>query len=440
VVRCMASGCAGGGPTGLNDSSTDTEEPAGCPAGNDNFVAALDMEAGKAYGLLINNFTDTGIGIGIEFGGTGRFQGPDPDFSIVVDEVVNPETGLICDKLFEINDESSGGLGIITNYEWNFGEDAVPQTATGPGPFSVQYETIGKKFIVLTVSSDLGCNITEVREIDIEPCCTNPEELSIELLSITNLGCETDEKGSFTIEGNGGFPEYSYSFLGGEYSTTNSFSDLEIGDYEVGIIDRKGCEITEVVSIVEAVAIDVDAGPDASVEFLGDSIRLDGSYSSDSDNVNIIWSPDETLRCADGSSNCLDPIAKPIGTTTYTLTIVDSEGCTVSDEVIIEVLKIRPLFTPNIFSPNEDGFNDIFTLAGNAFAVSSILELNIYDRWGNLVYAGRNLSPTDPSSGWDGNLDGKALDAGVYIWFAKLEFLDPQVPEETISGDVTLVR
>lgn len=438
-VRCMASGCPGGGPTGLNLTSTDLEEQAGCPIGNDNFVAALNMEAGKAYGLLINNFTQTGIGIGIEFGGTGEFQGPEPEFSIVVDNVVNPTTGYVCDKQFEVIDESSGDLGAIIDYEWNFGEDAVPQTVSGLGPFNVEYLTTGKKFIVLTVTSDLGCRITEIREIDVEACCSNPEELMIDLVSINNIGCGGNDRGSFTVEGSGGFPEYAYSFMGGEYSDETSFSDLEVGDYEIAILDRKGCERTQTISIVEVLPVSADAGPDVSIEYLGDSIQLDGSFDSESD-VNIMWSPNESLRCSDGSLTCIDPIATPLGTTTYTLTVTDADGCSASDEVVVEVEKTRPLYAPNIFSPNDDGFNDIFSLAGNPFSVANISELNIYDRWGNLVYIGRDLSPTDASSGWDGRVNGKVLGSGVYLWFAKLEFLNPEVPDEVVSGDLTLIR
>jgi len=66
VLRCMATACEG--PTGLNMSSTDLEEDLNCDFGEDGFVRFIDMEEGKSYALMVNNFTNTGDGFAIEFG------------------------------------------------------------------------------------------------------------------------------------------------------------------------------------------------------------------------------------------------------------------------------------------------------------------------------------------------------------------------------------
>ncbi|MCB0570878.1 MAG: hypothetical protein KDC66_13980, partial [Phaeodactylibacter sp.] len=66
-VRCMASGENVGepfsswapciGPTGLLPGNTDTSESPGCQAGDNNFLAPLQAQAGEAYVLLVENFT-----------------------------------------------------------------------------------------------------------------------------------------------------------------------------------------------------------------------------------------------------------------------------------------------------------------------------------------------------------------------------------------------
>jgi hypothetical protein len=62
IIRCVASGMGGGntnaclGAVGLNFTSTDLSESAGCGGGNDSFVKALDMEKGKTYFVLVNVF------------------------------------------------------------------------------------------------------------------------------------------------------------------------------------------------------------------------------------------------------------------------------------------------------------------------------------------------------------------------------------------------
>ena len=154
LIRCMATACEG--PTGLNLTSTDLEEDLNCDPGEDGFIKYIDMVAGESYALLINNFTESGTGFNIEFGGSGDFRGPVPEF------IVDPLTGLKCDQDFDITDISTFVNGQIIGWEWNFGDHAIPQDANTQGPHSINYESFGEKFIVLTIETDLGCTVTEV--------------------------------------------------------------------------------------------------------------------------------------------------------------------------------------------------------------------------------------------------------------------------------------
>src|SRR5690606_21240626 len=150
MLRCMASGENVGepfensepctGPTGLSLTSTDLEEFPGCQPGNDNFVAALNMEAGKTYALIVNNFSNSGSGFSITWGGTGTFKGPLADFEI------EPSEGVACEEDLLLVDVSSSQLGSIVAWNWNFGEGAVPQTAQTAGPHDISYLSVGKKF------------------------------------------------------------------------------------------------------------------------------------------------------------------------------------------------------------------------------------------------------------------------------------------------------
>ena len=49
-------------------------------------------------------------------------------------------------------DVQNKSLGPILSYNWNFGEDANPQTATGEGPFTVTYSSPGNKTVSLIIS------------------------------------------------------------------------------------------------------------------------------------------------------------------------------------------------------------------------------------------------------------------------------------------------
>lgn len=84
-LRCMSSGenvgqpisnwVACTGSTGLRNGETDQIEYCGCATGSNNFLAPITMTAGKSYGLIVVNYSRSGRGFRIEFGGTGSFAG-----------------------------------------------------------------------------------------------------------------------------------------------------------------------------------------------------------------------------------------------------------------------------------------------------------------------------------------------------------------------------
>ncbi len=65
-------------------------------------------------------------------------------------------------------------------------------------------------------------------------------------------------------------------------------------------------------------------------------------------------------------------------------------------------------YFPNAFSPNNDGVNDIYRVQSENVTVD---QLDVYDRWGSLVYSG-----TQNPTGWDGTINNKPADVGVYVY------------------------
>ena len=95
------------------------------------------------------------------------------------------------------------------------------------------------------------------------------------------------------------------------------------------------------------------------------------------------------------------------------------------------------IFAPSIFSPNGDGENDRFTIFGNSHLVS-IIELSIFDRLGNRIEFLSNVPINYPSLGWDGTVNGRAAEIGVYSYYALIQ--DLQGEEIEYIGTITLVR
>lgn len=432
-VRCMLSGETQNGPnnspcygpTGLREGETDVNEKAGCNNGSNNFLAPLDMEAGKSYGIIVNNFSKSGYGFSIEFGGTGTFLGPKPDFEIENIGVLE------CDKILTFINKSNSATDPIVKYSWNFGADSEPKTANGPGPHSSTYTSIGNKVVALTVESSRGCAVTKLLNYNIEPCCQDTTKLDV-AGEATDLVCQTDENGKILGSGSAGSPEYTYSLDNINFKRSPLFVGLKAGNYTLYIQDAKGCKDSIPLVVEQPGPSVVDAGPDITVD-LGYTGQADATFYSDNGIDTIIWSPLDTfLTC----TNCLDPEILPPGSTTYYVTVIDKNGCATKDSMRFIVREKRPIYIPNIFSPNNDGRNEFFNVFGGR-AVKRIQALVIFDRWGNKMYEGTPKA-SDPQDGWNGRFNGRYVDPGVYTWMANVEFVDRKVI--TYSGTVTLTR
>jgi len=118
----------------------------------------------------------------------------------------------------------------------------------------------------------------------------------------------------------------------------------------------------------------------------------------------------------------------------YTRTIPSSSGC---DSTVQLVLNHYAVYIPNIFSPNDDGVNDFFTINGGQ-DLEVVEDLTIIDRWGNQVYRQTATLGRNSDKGWDGQSQGKKVSTGVYLYTANILMNDGI--ERAISGMVTLIR
>lgn len=94
-------------------------------------------------------------------------------------------------------------------------------------------------------------------------------------------------------------------------------------------------------------------------------------------------------------------------------------------------------YIPNSFSPNEDGINDYFQVFGTD-KVKVVKKMQIFDRWGNLVFDKENLDPNVMTNFWDGTYQGKALDSNVFTYFITLLLTDGK--NKVYHGDITIIK
>ncbi len=114
----------------------------------------------------------------------------------------------------------------------------------------------------------------------------------------------------------------------------------------------------------------------------------------------------------------------------YSVTITDAKGCSVTGTALIQKGEYDCFFIPTVFSPNGDGNNDILYIRGHGIKE---MIFRIYDRWGNMIF-----ESTNPQLGWDGNYKGKPMNAGAYAYYAKIVFVNGT--EKEIRNNITLIR
>jgi gliding motility-associated-like protein len=271
----------------------------------------------------------------------------------------------------------------------------------------------------LTVTDDLGCQAEA--SISLEST-----ELSASFTS-TDPSCFGSADGEIMVENIvGGTGDLSFLINGIE----SPLIGLSAGTYEISVIDEAGCQYSELVSLNNPPLLTIFLEEQVDIK-ISDSIELSPEFGFVPDS--LVWSPATGLSCTD----CPNPQATPFESTTYTLTAWDAEGCFVSAQITIEVDNSRFVYLPNAFSPNDDGLNDQFTVFGGQ-AVDQVVELLIFDRWGELVFQQTEFMPNDLKLGWDGKFNGKVMPVGVYTYFTQVRFKD----ESTLlfKGDVLLIR
>ena len=121
------------------------------------------------------------------------------------------------------------------------------------------------------------------------------------------------------------------------------------------------------------------------------------------------------------------------------LTVVNEFGCLSSDVIS---LKIKPIFifhTPNSFTPNGDGINDLFPLGIDGrlpgIGLEAGFEMYIYNRWGDLIFETKSIFEA-----WDGTVNRGSTPAqeDVYVW--KVNAVDSDKKRHQFVGHVTLIR
>lgn len=191
--------------------------------------------------------------------------------------------------------------------------------------------------------------------------------------------------------------------------TTNTLvsSDLTQTTLFGAIIQSANCSIdtTNKIKINIFPQYPVNAGLDTIIS-QGQSATLNGSGSGAP-----LWLPSAGLN----NPGVFNPIATPVVSTNYILTVTDVNSCINSDTVLITVLPLTfdGLIT-NVFSPNGDGINDNWYIENIKYYPEN--EVTVYNIYGNSVYNQKGYN-----NDWQGTYNGAPLPDGTYFYIIKID-------------------
>ncbi len=235
-----------------------------------------------------------------------------------------------------------------------------------------------------TLTNSIGCDSVLI---------TN---LTFNAYPIINLGNDTllCEGNTITL-----FANATQGSIQWQDGSTNSIFQVNNSGTYWAILNNSGC--------LRADTIQISIAPNPA-NFLADSLF----WCWDNPSAVVQVRNYTSYNWSDGSTN---NVLIPTMEASYWLQVTDSNNCTGTDSIRIVEYCAPNLYVPNVFTPNIDGKNEVFMPVSYLTGFEKY-QLEIYNRWGQKVWDSNNY-PT----GWNGLLDGKMAEDGVYNW--KVEYV-----------------
>lgn len=398
--------------------------------GQDSIILLLDpIDDGLIEGpelITISAFTVT------QCGDTVLTEG----YAYILDEpfsdVTALDTTILCaNDSVPVWVTTEGGFGPYT-YDWFSLPDSLPIT-NGDSVFLAGIVDGPTDYLVISTDA---CNFDYVDTATI----TLAQTLSIDSLEQVATPCGemlgvaiNPFPGGYS--GATGTPDFNWSGPG--FGNPNDidgtvFQNLSSGWYYFTIED-------DVCNVIDSIFVEQDPPPVASFTATPNSgfAPLDVTFQNNSQGgTNFEWNfgngqtnatgtPDDQWMTYDNSQEF------------YYVQLVVTEGlCSDTANGIVQIIPFLPLSydMPNVFTPNNDDDNAVFLLNPNN---AKEIELQIFNRWGNLVFE----SSGDPAAAqWDGTNKNTGVPCVEGTYFYKFTITGQQDESESNHGFVQLIR
>lgn len=200
----------------------------------------------------------------------------------------------------------TGGSGVFVDFNWQHGattEDIINVTAG--------------EYIIIT-TDDVGCTGTDTFTIG--------ENTPIIIAdSVTDVSCFNHTDGAINVTISGGTPPYAtFDWNNGAF-VTEDLANIQAGEYILVVTDNVGCESTDTFTITQPDSVEISSTI-TQVLCFGDSTgAIDISVIGGSAPFTYLWTP--------GNTTSEDTSGLAAGD--YTLTVTDTNNCTLSETITI---------------------------------------------------------------------------------------------------------
>lgn len=377
-------------------------------------------------------------------------------------ELVNPFE-LLPQMSFEhvlCNGDATGVAQVDTTLNWQGDYNQIsyhwnpnPCGISGIGADSCGAFTAGD--YVLTINDDNGCSNS------IDFTITEPPVLALSELGTEEAYCRLfhyqSGNGVVYAAANGGTPDYDYEWINlTDPDTTNNttWGGLNPGQYQVTVVDDHGCVLVEQITldslnpeagfnmISDDFDIEWEGTAEVCVHFENTSQYYENPNNPSGTPPTFLWTleyPNQQWTITHYDTLTLDTCYADGGEYTICITAVNKNGC--EDTACTTITIYDPwAFDPvNIFTPNGDGDNDVFTFEFVSQSVETFSAV-IVNRWGRTVAELNDIADT-----WDGtDKNGSDCPDGVYFYTYEgtQENVDANGDKITFEGqgNITIVR
>ncbi|MBI3133327.1 MAG: gliding motility-associated C-terminal domain-containing protein [Bacteroidetes bacterium] len=282
---------------------------------------------------------------------------------------------------------------------------------------------------VLTINDDNGCSNS------IDFTITQPTELTLVEFGMESASCRLfsyqNGNGVVYAAASGGTPDYTYLWTNlstGATSDNSTWGGLNPADYMITVTDDNGCVLTQTITLdslnpiadfdMSSLGFTVEWEGDAPLEVHFDNLSQNFSNLNDPNtDTTFFWNfnyDEGPWIISHDVNESFDTTYYISGTYTICLTALNKNGCsdTLCQQIIVydQVL----LDPPNIFTPDGDGVNDVFTFEFKSQGIETF-ECIIVNRWGERIKELNEINAT-----WDGSdKNGDQCPDGVYFYVYK---------------------